>query len=63
MQRAQQPQQGEPEQKRGTSSQPPELDQAHLSNVKKLEKDVNRQHDEPVQQHRSSRSRQRSQHQ
>jgi hypothetical protein len=63
MQRAQQPQQGEPEQKRGNSSQPSELDRAHVSNVKKLEKDLCRQHEEPVQQHRSSRSRQRPQHQ
>ena len=59
MERAQQPQQGEPEQRRGNSAQPPELDKAHASNVKKLEKDVKHHHEESVQQHRSSRSRHR----
>jgi hypothetical protein len=40
----------------GMSSHPPDLNNAHVSNVEKLEKDLkSQQHDAPVEQHRSSR--------
>ena len=39
----------------GLSSHPPDLDNAHVSNVEKLEKDLKSKHDVPVEQHRSSR--------
>ena len=51
-----QQEQGEPEQRgRGNSSHTPDLNRAHVSNVEKLEKDVQGEREEPVQQHRSSR--------
>jgi hypothetical protein len=37
------------------SSHPPDLNNAHVTNVDKLEKDLKAQRDEPVEQHRSSR--------
>ena len=37
------------------SSHPPDLNNAHVTNVDKLEKDLKAQHQEPVEQHRSSR--------
>ena len=43
------------------SPHPPDLNNAHVTNVEKLEKDVKGQREEPVEQHRSSRRpRQRS---
>jgi hypothetical protein len=37
------------------SSNPPDLNKAHVSNVEKLEKDLKSRQEEPVEQHRSSR--------
>ena len=37
------------------SSHPPDLNNAHVSNVEKLEKDLKSNQSEPVEQHRSSR--------
>jgi hypothetical protein len=44
------------------SSHPPDLNNAHVTNVEKLEKDVKGQHEEPVEQHRSSRRPRQRQH-
>jgi len=39
----------------GMSSHPPDVNNAHVTNVDKLEKDLKSQQEQPVEQHRSSR--------